>query len=745
MAAPVKIEAWHGGITDDYIDAPPHFAKRLNEVLLNRSRKAVQRSGTDIYNSNAPQIPPGEQRIDSFYYFDSTLFVKSGTKLYLRKDGDATWTTLATTSAKDAFIDSELGARVSWSEWRGHLYATPHPGSTVKAGCHTIKIYRSGATTWACVTAGMPRAQDGTTGGLEVSGGGTENFVSYNVFYRTYTAVVDGNTVTFEDYGKPVFKAWTYEDRAGSEDGTLAWTNAANDSYDDGNIKVRLYRTKNNDVTPLFSSDKAQGATINFTVDDSDLGQAAYFAGGVQFWDPIPKCYYSDIVEGCGFYAAGVDIDSGSFFNTRLWQSHPGNPNGVPAANFVDAPAKITGLSHVGVYPVLFCRSSMYRVEGRFDAFGGGRMALKEISGTEGCISAAAIVRTEFGIFFPSQTGWCFTDGFRVQKLSTHLTETFKALLNKSLMVGTFDSKNRRVYWACEDATLNPTGTAGRNTTMYVLDLNQMEGNVGVFTTLGRGDTLESSALFYDEANDRILMGGYRGHVMKFDSTKTTDLVVNTAIAFATWARYAIAWSYVSPSFSFGSSLVTKYMQRLYIVAKNLNASFSADLTSYRDDSTVSYPMKEVRERKATTTGLHRVWRMFKKGGLRCSYRQIQIDKGWVNLFRSDDYSVADVNSALKTALISTPWPSDGGVDLRGHVVAFADDDYVTEHVIVTHSGPTLTLATAPAGNPQDLAWVVRGYPKGESLELRGVEIEFELEDTTTTAYQAGGDNANGE
>lgn len=743
---PLRIEQWHGGITDDYVDAPPHFARRLHEVLLNKLRKPIQRPGTAIFNVFAPQIPPGNQKIDSCYFFDSTLFVKSGTKLYLLKTGDTAWTTLSTVAAKDAFADSELGAKASWSEWRGHLFCTPHPGSTKKAGCRTIKIYRSAATTWACVRAGMPRVEDGSYSGIAISSSGNDNFVGYDVFYRTYTAVVDGNTVTFEDYGKPEFTHWQYEERADVSNGTLNWTNGTLDSYDDSNIKVRVFRTKNNDVTPLYSSEYAQGVALFYSVDDDDLGAAAYFAGGAQFWDPIPLCYYSAIVEGFGFYAAGVDVDSGSFFNTRIWQSVGGNPNAVPAANYTDVPHKITGLSYVGVYPIVFCRRSAYRVEGRIDRFGGGSLKAKEISGTLGCISADAIIRTEQGIFFPSESGWCFTDGFRVRLLSEHLTAAYAGLSSKSNMAGCFDSKNGRVYWACEDRMLNATGTNGQNHTQYVLDVNHADGDRGCFTTHGRGDYLSAYCMHYDSANDRIIMGGYQGFVFRYDSTEVSDLVMEVGSSFASWARHGIVWKVTTPAFSFGSSLVTKLMQRLQIIAKNLSGRFSVDLYSTKDDEDTQYAMKEIRDIKATTSGLHTVWRRFKKGGLRSKHRQIHLEKGFVNLFRSDDYALVTVNSSLKTVLLATgDWPLDDYLDLRHHVIAFESDGYVAEYSISDHSGDTLTLATAPAGDPAGVKWVIRGYPKIESLELRAIEIEYDLEEMTTRAYQTGGDGGNDE
>jgi len=240
------------GITDNYLDGDPRAAKKLNNLVINENNKLVQHPGLTIYNSSAPQLPPGNQSVDSLYYFDSTLFAKSGARLYLIKDGDSSWTTLAGPTGNDAFADSELGAKCSWSESRGHLFITPGPSTNKKGGCRTVKVYRNAANTWYLVQAGLPRYKD-ATGGVSVESDviGTNvvyfRYLVMSMFTRTYVAKINGVDTTFRDFGQPVVFAdrdnvttGTNIDYAGSE----SYVNKTNENFDTTGLRLDTFRTK---------------------------------------------------------------------------------------------------------------------------------------------------------------------------------------------------------------------------------------------------------------------------------------------------------------------------------------------------------------------------------------------------------------------------------------------------------------------------------------------------------------------
>lgn len=748
MPPPLKIVNWRKGVTDDYVDASPMHSRRLYNFMLTREGKPKQRPGIEIYNSSAPQLPSGNQKVDGLYYFSGTLFAKSGTKLYYLRDGATSWTTLSTIAGKDAFKDSEVGAGWSVSEWRGHLFITPGPGSTKLSGCRSIAVYKTDSTTWACTQMGLPRASAAARTGTTADGSGSDNWIAYNMFKRTYNAYVNGVSCQFQEFSEPEETQYSYQDITDNLtwEGGFNLVNGTDDNYDDASTLVVSYRTKVGDVTPLYSDIFNQSTNITYyQTTDAELGAEAYFAGGVEYWDPPPKAHGSLVIGGTSFFFAGIDIDDTNQFHPgRCWQSDPAYPKGVPSGNYVDVAGKACGWGRAGSNPVVLTEDNAVRLEGRYDKFGGGGMVTRRISSTEGCVSYRGVVEGEGGLFFPSRNGWCFTDGYQVVKLAKHLRETYKALYSKSGMSACFDSKNRRVFWSCEDRTVDSTNTGNPNC-LYVLDLNHTEGEEGCFAVWKAGANLSATALHYDSENDRVIIGDRRGYVMVFDGTKTVDLTVDTATAYSTWGRSPIVWDWYSAAHSFGSSLLTKICQRWHIVAKNVSASFSADVASVVDDSTTAYSSTEVRDRSAATVGLHKVWRWFKKASLRCRYREVRLTKGYVNLFRSDDYATATVNSAAKTVLLgSGTWPEDSTYDLRGHYIAFAGDDYVAEYLITVDSGNTLTLSTAPAGNPAGTGWVIRGYPKGESCQLEAVEIEYEVEEMTTPGFRAGEGNANG-
>jgi hypothetical protein len=178
--------------------------------------------------------------------------VKSGTKLYYIKDGDVAWTTLTGPTGNDAFKDSELGAKCSWSEWRGHLFITPGPSTNYKGGCRTVKVYRNAANTWYLVQAGLPSYKD-AAGGINIESDiiGT-NVVYYrylvmSMFTRTYVAKVNGVDTTFKDFGAPDI----FEDRDDETDGGNidyvagdGYTNLTNENYDTTGLRIETFRTR---------------------------------------------------------------------------------------------------------------------------------------------------------------------------------------------------------------------------------------------------------------------------------------------------------------------------------------------------------------------------------------------------------------------------------------------------------------------------------------------------------------------
>lgn len=736
------------GITDDYVDGPLNAAERLDNLLINRFKKPYQRDGIDIYSEDAPQIPPGNQKIDDLYYFDSTLFVKSGTKLYYIEDGDSAFTTLAGPS-HDAFADSELGARCSWSEWRGHLVITPGPSTNKKAGCRTVKVYRNSSSVWTLHQAGLPRTEDGTTGGIyaETASTGTDYaFTFAYCFKSTYTAKVDGNNVEFIEFGTPTLYQSSGLVPINSTDrvqrGTLTYINGTYENYPTSSMVVSLFRTKADGTVIYFSQNVALGAQVDYTITDANLGEEFYAQSDEQYNDPVPLCYFSKIVDGYGWYFAADDID-GDFSNSRILQSNPLVPFGVPSGNSTYVEGKIRAADYATSFPLAFTRNKTYRIEGRLDTYGAGDLRAILVSDTYGAVSEKPASTSE-GVYFASEQGFCYTNAFNVIPLSDHLRTTYAALNNKSNIYGAYDSKNKHVYFSVE----SPSYTANTNNQLIILDefWTRQNGEMkGVFTTMssqnGSADNLKANSLHYDSENDVMIIGHQNGYVMKFDSDKLTDPVVDTGNAYADWNVQGILPDYISVAMSMGSSVVSKWISRIFLIMKNLTGNCSLDILSHNDDKTSTKSLKVVRERTTTSTGLHKIKRWFPKGGLRCLYKQIQIKKGTVIIAASDDYDTLSVVTG-SAVIDSGSWPTFDGENLVGFSLYLEDDDYTTAYPILTQSSDTLTVTgTLPAGSEK--AWQIKGIPKNEDFEMHAFDLEYEMEQEHYTAYASGDDGSN--
>ncbi len=755
----LPVNGFELGITDDYLDGPTNACKKANNLLIDRNKKLVQRPGLDVYNDNATQIPPGNQRIDSLYKFDGTLFAKSGTKLYFIEDGDTAWSTLAGPNT-DAFADSSLGAGCSWSEWRGHLYITPHPGP-LKTGSRTVKVFRSSSSNWTLFQAGVPSIKEESSDFALIgtgSGGTEHSYILARVYTDTYIAEVNGIATTFTFYGRPEYAQITQEQITNTvypSANAVPFTNDTYENYQDNALSVvTLFRTKPDEQTLYWAKTENQSSSLDWDTNDADLGVVdddsytpiLYTDGGIKDHGPVPVCYFSLVLDGYGFYAAGTDYDTNQFFAGRIWQSNPANPDGVYYGNYVDVPGVITAMSSVGSYPIVFTdENKCYRLEGRFDAFGGGGIRAKLISESDGCIAPASVVKREGVVYFATATGWSVTDGFKSQKISDHLRNTFEALENKADMCGAFDVQNGLVFFGVESSLSEETG---KNNSAFIMDTDWSSGEYGVFTTMSADSDFQPNSLHYDHVGNKLIIGDRRGYVFTLVDGLTNDPKVNTAQPYGNWYRKAVVYDYISTAWSFGSIINTKWVTKIYIVLKNLTGNLSLDVFSYNDDKTTPKSLKPIRLRDSITSGLHQAWRWFKRQGLRCTYKQIQLKKGYVNLFNSDSYTGATVDGAANTVQLNGFWPTDDGESLVGHFFYLGDDDYTEGWEISNQSGDTLTLLdplnTLPTSTGTfDKDWVVKGYPKGESTEIHGYQIEYSTFDNTFKPFATGDDGGN--
>lgn len=762
MGRPLTVTDWSKGITDNYIDAPAGYSEKLNNLFINRIGKPYQRPGLAPLGDYA-QIPSGNQQIDAIYYFDSTIFVKSGTKLYFIDESTVTtsWTTLAG-PAHDAFADSEVGGKATWSEWRGHLLITPAPSSTKKGGCRTVKVYRNNSNVWTLVQAGLPRAvEDGTgvySGPTYTTGQVNYAFTWWVVYYRTYTAKVNGVSVTFEDFGAPDVLIDQGDAISSGNDvdiGIYEHVNSSLENYDTSNMSVKLYRTKRNGTVPFLSKTVAMNAQITDDVEDSALTTEGY--GGLSDGnnnDPPPLSYFHTLAGSVSWFLAGVDLDSGALRANRVWQGRPANIDGVPSGNFLDIEGDIaTAFDHAGVYPVAFFKGQCFRIEGQIDLFGGGALRAVAISNEEGSVTAD-VCRAGKGIYFQSMNGFCYTNGFTVVNLSKHLPTRFGQLSVVHKSSAAYDPFGKRVFFGVADPDLSDVNEAINSA--WVLDENfphkGPDGEPeGCITTMSADDDFRPTSMHYDVANKRMLFGDAQGFVMTFDEDSTMDFQVDGSTFTTVTETKAIVYDWISAAWSFGDRVATKWVSEFLAVFKNLTGKLSIDGYSHNDDKTSTLAIGRIRERSTAGAGMHRVRRYFPRGGLRCFYKQLQLRKGLANLHRSDDYATATVTIdgfEGELVLASGDWPDgDDGSSLVGYYIYLDDDEYATGFRIISVSGNTMRVDN----DDEDLIagigteWLVKGYPKDEGMELHSVAVSFDvIEDGTAVVAMGedGGTNA---
>lgn len=239
------------------------------------------------------------------------------------------------------------------------------------------------------------------------------------------------------------------------------------------------------DVTP-------EQTTIDKIKNLRDFNQVAYTTGGVPNNDAPPDAKYMNIVNNRAYYANfnrtrttreilfgdfGVVLTTTEETVTEknlIRQSQENDPDSVPGSFNVDLKEEITGLSSIKEIPIAFCKNKIYRLEGFFDRIGRGLIRPVEIDDTAGCVSHKSIVRVNDTLFWCGNDGIYRTNGYKVQKITQHLDETYQkdlAFMEDSLIQATYDAKRERVYFSFADEKTDEK-YVNLFTKLWVLNLN---------------------------------------------------------------------------------------------------------------------------------------------------------------------------------------------------------------------------------------------------------------------------------
>lgn len=739
-----------GGITDYYMGSDTRRCLRCDNLLVLRHGavgKLFTRPGSIIYDSTNYQIPAGSQRIGTLKNFEDQLFTHSARKLYYISGGS--WQTLQGPTGNDLFpAGVDTTTVVSWYAWNKHLFVTNSDFSSVQ------KIYKDGSNAWQLRTAGLPAIAGVTTSFTA----GANNYL-YRVLH-SYEYVV--GTVTYLDRG-PVFQvAASSADAPNVNAITLnslpVIANGATDNYDtaSANLKIEIYRTTNNGQTFFFVGSVANGVTsfvdnvADTTIEDNEV---LYTEGGIPENFAPPLCKFLHVMDDKGFYGhtkTGTEV-----FSNRVYQSIPGDIDSVPDDYYVELQDEVTGISSVTSAPIIFCKNFVYRLDGSYDQVGTGFIAPVKISDIAGCLSAQSIVQTLDGVYWAGNSGFYFSDGYQVLKVSSELDETYKTFIataeQRRRIYGVYDVVKNRVWWSVQsDGDLDVTKC-------FVLDVNWGLNPSMTFTTASGGDNFAPTAIEFVSGD--LVRADKRGYLFQHSAVYYSDPRINTAANPSTWDVSAIIYDYTSVALDFGTIAARKFVTRININCKN-ETNLSLQITSINDDGRIEANLGPIRFRGNLTWGEADVYwgdpdiiwgnygvideaRRFPAKGLRCQYKQVQFTNASVAILSSDSIGTCVVDSVGLTATLSDvatyDWPSQS----LDYVLAFENDGYVNEFPITARTADILTFTdskgVAPSGTQQ---WVIRGKPKNEILQLLAYSIDYSVFGKTSPLYRS---NSTGE
>ena len=746
----VTMDDFSGGITDNHISAPPNkFQKADNLVIIKHKDKGklLSRDGSYFYDSANPQLPTGNQRVGKLRFAftsNTTLFAQTGRDLYYYSAG---WTQMLGPTGNKPFTSSTTTSnRTSWDVWNNHIFMTSDSFDYVS------KIYPNGSGAPTLRTAGLPKLASTPT--VASTGGTGNNFIYRFCYSYSYTV----NTITFLDEGSYVQSA-TLTNVGAPNTNTINVTsipvlaNGATTNWDTTAIKCEIFRTTNNG-TVFYKVGEVTNGTTSYadTTSDATLqtNQLMYTEGGVVQNDIPPFAKFLTITgdNGIGWYA---HVKEGSQVRkNRIRQSIPGDPDSCPASFFQDVAEDIAGISSVRGVPIVICDNAAYRLEGFFDEVGQGGINPIKISDTASCISSNSITQTLDGVYWCGRDGIYYCDGYNVQRInsewskSTYVSLTATAA-QQSFIEGSYDKVNKRIWW-----TFSSSSTGVDADVCYILHLDWSISPDMPFTSASNSTHFAPSAITFD-SNGYLIRGDRRGYVFQHSPSYATDLRVDTTALTSSWAQKYIPYDFRSIASELGSLSARKYVPIIILTCKN-KTNLSTQIISNNDDNRLVENLSPIRFRGNLVWGdPFPVWgddslvwnfdgiieqrRHFPPNSLRCSYKQVQIQNAYVNIYNSDQLTTATVDATAKTASLDSGtifWPTD----LVDYYISFPNDGY-TKDFLITTIGHTVISYVDPTNSSVSGSqkWVIRGYPKNEVLNILSFTLLYEIFGITQQPY----------
>lgn len=744
---PLKVEAedFSGGITDYYLNAPGNKLKQCENLLINqyaKMGKPFTRPGSELYSSTSPQIPAGSQRISTAYYYKNILFVQSAQKLYW--DNAGTWTDILGPTGNNAFIGADTSKYFSYAHWNYHTLLT-HTGRV-----RPQKVIINNSDQPEIFEAGLPAI---SSAGVSFSHGGGSNNWLYKIVYKQ-TYVTSGN-VTFLDMGTTSLPIVVSSAGLNVTLSSLpVLTNGSTSNFRTSDIKIEIYRTQNNGTVYYRVGEVNNGVTSFIdNVPDATLitNPTLYTTGGVVDNDRPPKCKVVHISKDNIAYYGNIEDSLGQILSNRCQQSIAGDIDSAPASFFIDVDDEIVGISSTKSNTMLLCKNSTYRLDGTYDELGRGGISAERISDTAGCVSAASVVQALDGVFWLGLDGAYYTDGFRVIKLNVDFDKTYRTFTTDTglespraaKVQGKYDRVKNRIWWTIQREGVDVD-------TCYVLDLTWGIREDSTFTLVS-GSSFAPTAIEF--VNGNLIRCDRRGYVFIHRDNLYTDPRIDVSISPSLWAKETILYTLETIAYNFGSSATRKYVTSINVTCES-TTNLSLQITGDNDDSRLINEYAPIRYRGNVTWGEEDIYwgdpilewnkqglihekRRTPAKSIRCNYKRIKLSNSKVAILSSDQIGTVNINATAKTATLVTSgtfdWPSNA-VD---YYLSFESDGYTEEYLVTARTADVLTyedlLNSSVTASGQK--WVLRGYPKGEVLNLLNFSLIYELSGPTLGVY----------
>jgi hypothetical protein len=748
-------------------------ATRINTCFLYKGLLHVQ-SSTNLYYYGVLEVTAGSFVVGKTYTITfvgttdftligaannniGTTFVASGIGVGTGKAKKNDWIEVLGPTGNKAFPGIDTTANFSYSNWNYHTLITHDKFGYPKKSI----INESGVA--EIMEAGLPELSKTGITATPATVGATVTYL-YKLVYRQDYKVY--GPVQFTDIGTPCL---SIEVEAGAAiDGTAgkkialanipSITNGTTSNFRTADIKIDIYRTVNNGTTFYKCGTINNGVT---TFDDLmtdatlDLQELLYTTGGVVENDRPPKCKIVHVKNDTAYYA-NIETNGATpeRLNFRMQQSIVGDIDSCPASFYVDVDDEIVSVSSTKSNVVILCKNSIYRVDGFYDETGRGGMLAERISDTAGCISQQSPVQALDGVFWMGLDAVYYTDGFRVIKLNQDYDVTYKSYMSTANSIdevkikkyqGKYDRKRNRIWWTVQQEDSTDIDLC------YVLDLNWGVKENATFTTVS-GESFAPSAIEFQDGN--LIRCDKRGYILVHKANLYSDPHIDELVDPTEWYREAIIYNLESIAFDFGTSATRKYVTQANITAES-TTNLSLQIVSNNDDNRKISALLPIRYRGNIVWGDPDVYwgdpqlywnkqglvhekRRMPATNLRCNFKSIKFTNAKVAIISSDLIGTANINSTLKTVTLSDvvryDWPSFA----VGYFIAFEQDNYTTEYEVIGRTADVLTYVdvlnkTSTLNNQK---WILRGYPKGEVLNLLNMSLIYEISGPTLNPYR---------